>query len=115
MNTTPSRRQAFTLVEIMIVVMIIGVLLTIAVPQWRLARDRARTNTCLLNLRRMEDAKDQVAMINKLSTGDPVDESDVFPVFMKGAEAPDCPAGGTYTLNAIGVHPECSIHGTLPN
>ena len=66
------RRSGFTLVEIMIVVLILGILLTIAVPNWMKAREGARAKSCLENLRSIEGAKEQWAMENRKGSGDAV-------------------------------------------
>ena len=50
-------RRAFTLVEIMIVVLIIGVLLGIAVPNFARAREQARAKACIQQLRLIDSAK----------------------------------------------------------
>ncbi len=95
----------------MIVVLIIGVLLGIAVPQWRKARERSQKITCFQNLRKLDDAKDICAVANKLDEGDPVTEDMIFNEFMKDTELPVCPAGGTYTLGNVGEPVVCSLHG----
>jgi prepilin-type N-terminal cleavage/methylation domain-containing protein len=56
------RERGFTLVEIMIVVLIIGILLAIAVPSFMNARERSRANACRSNLRQIQAAKEQWAM-----------------------------------------------------
>ncbi|MBS1706174.1 MAG: prepilin-type N-terminal cleavage/methylation domain-containing protein [Armatimonadetes bacterium] len=106
-----NKKRAFTLVEIMIVVLIIGIILAIAVPQWIGARTRAWKITCLQNLRKFDNAKDIYAVTSRRSNGDPVTEEDIFNEFIKDTALPTCPAGGTYTLNVIGTPAECSIHG----
>jgi prepilin-type N-terminal cleavage/methylation domain-containing protein len=58
------RERGFTLVEIMIVVLIIGILLAIAVPNFINARERSRANACRSNLRQIQAAKEQWAMAN---------------------------------------------------
>ena len=72
-------KSAFTLVEIMIVVLIIGILLAIAVPQWVATRSRAQQRTCLSQLRAISQAKEQFAMEAGKSAGDPVVGGDLAP------------------------------------
>lgn len=56
------KRVGFTLVEIMIVVAIIGLLAAIAIPAFMKARNSARRNACVNNLRQIDGAKDQYAL-----------------------------------------------------
>jgi len=106
----PNRRRGFTLVEIMIVVLIIGILMAIAVPNFIRARESSRRSSCIANLKQLDSAKEQFAMDNKLSSGAAVLMSDIAGVYMKGAATgPVCPGGGTYTVNAVGTDPACSL------
>jgi prepilin-type N-terminal cleavage/methylation domain-containing protein len=105
-----NRSKGFTLVEIMIVVLIIGILLAIAVPNFIKARESSRAKTCIANLRQYESAKEQWAMeTNQASTAVPV-ATDLIPTYMKSA--PACPAGGAYTIAAVNTNPSCSTGGT---
>jgi type IV pilus assembly protein PilA len=54
-----SRRAAFTLVEIMIVVVIIGLLATLALPAWQRVRSSAQDKAVLNNARQLAAAADQ--------------------------------------------------------
>ncbi len=103
------RDQGFTLIEIMIVVLIIGVLLAIAVPNFVKARETSRTKACVANLKQIDAAKEQWAMNNNKNDGDASVDADVD-AFIKGG-APSCPSGGTYTYQAVGTSPTCSQAG----
>ena len=106
-------RKGFTLVEIMIVVLIIGVLMAIAVPSFVQARQSARKSACIDNMKQIENAKEQWAMDNKKSTGDPVAFTDLVGATLYLKSTPSCPAAGTYTLNPISTVPACDISGHL--
>ncbi len=103
--------KGFTLVEIMIVVLIIGILLAIAVPNFVKARETSRARTCTGNLKQIDSAKEQYAMENQLAEGDSVDETALWGDgsapgdYMK--KPPACPSGGTYSVNAVGTDPAC--------
>lgn len=102
------RIGGFTLIEIMVVVLIIGILLLVAIPVFSKSRENARTKTCLKNLRNISDAKDQYTIEQKLSVGDIVEMEDIA-AYLK--RTPECPSGGTYVLNPVGQKPECTYPG----
>lgn len=100
------KNRAFTLVEIMIVVLIIGVISAIAVPNWIKVRGNARHHSCIANMTKMQEAKEQWAMENKKSSGDAVTSSDLVPGYLKSFMS--CPSGGTYTIGSVGTNVSCS-------
>ena len=98
-----NKRTGFTLVEIMIVVLIIGILLAIAVPNFIKARQNSRLQTIIANLKQIETGKEQWAMENgKTSTDVPV-QADLTPTYMKSW--PSGPITGVYLANAINADP----------
>ena len=102
-------RKGFTLVEIMIVVLIIGILLAIAVPNFIKARETSRTKSCIANLKQIDAAKEQWAMENKKTTTDTPAMTDLVGSANYLKNTPSCPSGGTYTVNAVSTDPTCSI------
>jgi prepilin-type N-terminal cleavage/methylation domain-containing protein len=69
-------RQGFTLVEIMIVVAIIALLASIAVPGFLRARKRSQASRIINDLRLIDGALDMYAIENMKSTGNPVNVAD---------------------------------------
>jgi len=100
-------KRAFTLVEIMIVVLIIGILLAIAVPNFMKARDNSRAKSCMENLRQISGAKEQAAMDLKLQDTDTPTQAQLSPSYIKSW--PSCPAGGTYAINDMSTNPTCTV------
>ncbi len=109
------KTQGFTLVEIMIVMLIIGVLALMATPAFVKARARSREKVCINNLRQIAGAKEEWAMENSIPGGASCDE-DAVNGYIKG-DPPDCPASpvstGDYTYGNIGTvsvpaYPTCN-------
>jgi prepilin-type N-terminal cleavage/methylation domain-containing protein len=102
--------KGFTLIEIMIVVLIIGILLAVAVPSFLKARETSRAKSCVSNLKQIESAKEQWAMDNRKTGADTPTANDLWggtDPYIK--QQPICPSGGTYTIGAVAEDPTCSI------
>lgn len=116
-----SRLRAFTLVEVLIVVAIIGLLAAIGIPNFVRARAHTQANACINNLRLIDAAKQQWALeLKQPGTAQP-DLTDIGPYLVRGNQnrLPICPSAGgdtnfdnSYSINVVTNPPNCQI---LPN
>ena len=109
MKRRTSRQGGFTLGEIMIVVAIIGLLASIAVPNFVKARTTAQMNACISNLRQIDGAIQQWALDTKQGDTATVTAADVLP-YLKNAVV--CPSGGktfadSYSITTVQGGPTC--------
>jgi Protein of unknown function (DUF3352) len=92
------------------IVLPIGLLSAVAVPNFVKARQTAQFNSCINNLRQIDGAKQQWALENKKPQSAKPTQSDLKAYFRNG-QFPVCPQGGVYTINSIGQPPRCNIPG----
>lgn len=106
--------SGFSLVEIMITVVIVGIILAIAVPGYFKSGKTSQKTVCIANLEKIDAAIDQWALENHASAGTDVSgsEEEIYNDYVKGGK-PKCPAGGEYTLYSVGAKPQvsCSKEG----
>lgn len=107
------RKKGFTLIEITIVVLVIGILAAIALPNYLRARTNSRTSTCLANLKRIEDAKEMWASENHAGPSTAPTQDQLMGTVVTGylQAWPACPENGTYTIGDMSTRPTCTVTG----
>ena len=108
------RLSAFTLIEVMIVVLFIGLLAALAIPNFRKNRSIAQTNICIDNLRHIQSAVSQVLFDGGVPSAETIYGPDGF-IKTK----PKCPAdrnGPDYEIPTDDeAKPTCPNVGTYPD
>lgn len=126
MKSKNRHETGFTLVEIMIVVAIIGLLATIAIPNYINSRRAAQMSVCISNLRSINGAKQQWALEQRKVNSDTPQGSDLQPYLGETAAGslPTCPLDGqrtfatSYSPQSVEEKPLCLIVSAthvLPN
>ena len=100
--------QAFTLIEVMIVVAIIGLLLTLVIPNLVKSREMSQKNVCIANLRQLNNAIVVWAFENNHVAGDIIDPDALIGSTNYLRQMPICPAGGVYLFHAVQDSPQVS-------
>ncbi len=104
-------KKGFTLVELMIVVVILGILVAIAVPIFGAVTKNAKKKSCLSNMRVIKGNMETYAMTGgangdqitltsgaKISVATDASHSASFLKLFDGNKLPECPDDGEYTI-----------------
>lgn len=100
-------QKGFTLMELMIVIVIIGVLAAIGVPAYNSYVAKAKKTVCFTNLRVLNTA----AQMYKMEEGAAPADIAALAAYMDVTDYDSlkCPTSGTYSIT--GGVPTCSEHG----
>jgi type IV pilus assembly protein PilA len=102
MNSIRKDRSAFTLVEIMIVVAIIGLLAALAIPGFVKARKQSQGRRILNDARQMDAAVDQWALETGQTDGNAINTTSAA-TYLKTAWKTLDLLGNTYNLTVVGT------------
>ena len=103
------KQNAFTLIEIMVVIGIIGLLATIGIQSYSRAQKTANKTTCINNLHQIEGAIRTWSLEARQDDESPVVATDILP-YLQGTIT--CPSGGktfgdSYSITFVGTKPTC--------
>ena len=101
--------HGFSLIELMIIVAIIGILCSLAIPNFLSYRKKSQRNACLNNMRSIENAKAQFCLS---AVSQSVTWDDIIPYLNP---LPHCPAGGNYQDLSGETSIYCSEHDWRDN
>src|SRR5687768_11104954 len=87
-----SRKRAFTLVEMMIVVASLGLIVALAIPNFLKSRNQARKQVCIENLSQIESAKQLWGLEMNKKEGEVPSDEDMIGDQKYIKKTPNCPA-----------------------
>lgn len=98
-------KKGFTLIELLVVVLIIGILSSIALPQYTTAVEKARATEAVMNIKTITDAADLFILEN------PASSSTCFSDFGATALSGGTWSGGDYTTKNFTYDDLCIANG----
>ena len=110
MKVFSAKKKGFTLIELLVVVMILGILSSIALPQYRRSVERARVAEALTLMRAVYDSRERVAWERQYDSYASIPASSRF-----GFNKLDITAKGTYSgTNSTVLTTENFVYNMMP-
>jgi prepilin-type N-terminal cleavage/methylation domain-containing protein len=111
MKLCRTKNAGFTLVEIMTVMGIIGMLVTLALPNFIRARSTSQTRICITNLNKIESIKQNWGLEHARSLDEIPTVPDLIGPTSYLKTMPLCPSSGVYDFRALKDSATCTVPG----
>lgn len=111
MKPCRTKSAGFTLIEIMTVMGIVGLLVTLALPNLVRARSTAQTRICITNLNKIESVKQTWGLEHAKSISEIPTEADLVGPESYLKKMPICPSNGIYDIRALNTNATCTVAG----
>jgi hypothetical protein len=110
--------SGFGFKEIIVLAFLIGFFGFVLKPNFIPNGSHSPANTCINNMRQMDAAINEWAVVNGKTNGVAVTGNDIKPYIKLGSDGhlPKCPMGGKYTFRKVGDVPQvtCSLSTLTP-
>jgi prepilin-type N-terminal cleavage/methylation domain-containing protein len=100
-------QKGFSLIEVLIVVVILGILSAISIPRYLDIKAQSKKNVCRTNLTTINDVLEEYHAINGFWANQLTDITEDTARFPDGQ--PACPDGGIYSINDSTNRVQCSL------
>jgi len=111
MKPCRTKSAGFTLIEIMTVMGIMGLLVTLALPNLIRARSTSQTRICITNLNKIESIKQNWGLEHAKSLNEIPTVADLIGPTSYLKKVPLCPSGGVYDFRALKENATCTVAG----
>ncbi len=111
MKPCRTKSAGFTLIEIMTVMGIMGLLVTISLPNLIRARSTSQMRVCITNLNKIESIKQTWGLEHAKSLNEIPTAADLIGPDLYLKAMPVCPSSGAYDFRALKDNATCTVVG----